>query len=417
MTAGAATALADYRVMGAIGSGHFLSHFFLLCLPPLFPLIKDEFGVSYAALGLAVTLLNTFTGLGQVPVGFLVDRLGARRLLLGGMTILSLSIALIGFTSSYPALLALACLAGLGNAVFHPADYAILSASVNEGRIGRAFGVHMLGGSVGFAAAPTVIVLLASLWDWRTGLLAAGLAGLAVTAAVGSQSGVMRDEGHARARDPGRGEGGKGAAGGAPAAGRAGLLSLPVLLFFLFFLAAALNSQGLQAFLVTGLVQLHATPLAAANGALTAYLVGGVAGTAAGGVLADRTRRHTLVTLVSMLATAAFLLAIGTVDLGAVGLTAATAAAGFLQGLYRPSRDMLVRAITPPGSMGRVFGFVSSGLHLGGTVAPVLFGWIIDLGRPEMVFLVLAAILALSCLTLLGAGRGERPAAAARPAE
>ncbi len=406
MSAHAVTAARDYRVMGAIGSAHFLSHFFLLCLPPLFPLIKEEFGVSYAALGLAVTLLNTFTGLGQVPVGFLVDRLGARRLLFVGMFVLSISMGLIGFADSYLALLVLACVGGIGNAVFHPADYAILSASIDERRIGRAFGMHMFGGSFGFAAAPTVMVLLASLWDWRTGLLVAGVAGVVMTGAIWSQSGVMREEERsARARagsgDPATGEG-VGAAGSI-------LFTLPVLLFFLLFTVGSVTSQGLQAFLVSALVKLHGTALAVANSTLTAYLLGTVAGTVVGGMLADRTRRHMLITVVCLVASGGLLLVVGWMAVAALVLTTLMLVVGFLQGLFRPSRDMLVRAITPPGSMGKVFGFVSAGLHVGGTIAPVLFGWIIDLGRPELIFVFLAIILVLACGTLFGTGRPLGP--------
>lgn len=393
----------DYKVMGLVGSGHFVSHFFLLCLPPLFPLIKPEFGVSYAALGLAVTLLNSFTGFGQVPTGFLVDRIGARKVLFIGMALLSLSIAAVGFTSSYWALIALVCLAGLGNAVFHPADYAILGASIDESRIGRAFGVHMLGGNVGFAAAPPVMVMLAALWDWRTALLVAGLGGLVVTLVMWSQSGIMREESSHKK----------------PAADDAGdgdsarlLLSAPMLLFLVFFVVAAMMTQGTQAFLVSALVNLYDTPLTIANAALTGFLVGGVAGTATGGFVADGTNRHVLVTLVCLLLTGGLMLFVGYADPPVVFLIAALAAAGFSQGIFRPARDMIVRRLTPAGSMGKVFGFVSSGLHIGGTIAPVLFGWFLDLGRPVLIFTFLAAMMLLASVIVIVVDRFFVPAEA-----
>ncbi|MEX2642115.1 MAG: MFS transporter [Acetobacterales bacterium] len=382
----------DYRVMGLIGAGHFVSHFFLLCLPPLFPLIKPEFDVSYAALGLAVTLLNSFTGFGQVPTGFFVDRWGARRVLFLGMLLLSASIAAIGFTSSYWALIALVCLAGLGNAVFHPADYAILGASIDEKRIGRAFGVHMLGGNIGFAAAPPVMVALAALFDWRTALLVAGVGGVVVTLVMWSQSGSMREEAPQPAAKKG-----KDTEGGSARL----LLSAPMLLFLVFFVIAAMMTQGTQSFLVVALVNLHGTPLAVANAALTGFLLGGVAGTACGGFVADGTDRHVAITLACLLLTGALMLVVGLTDPSVVLLISALAGAGFAQGIFRPARDMIVRRLTPKGAMGKVFGFVSSGLHIGGTIAPVLFGWFLDLGRPVLIFAFLAAMMLLACLIVL----------------
>ncbi len=382
----------DYKVMGLVGAGHFVSHFFLLCLPPLFPLIKPEFDVSYAALGLAVTLLNSFTGFGQVPTGFLVDRIGARKVLFIGMALLSVSIAAIGFTSSYWALIALVCLAGLGNAVFHPADYAILGASVDESRIGRAFGVHMLGGNVGFAAAPPIMVMLAAFWDWRTALLIAGIGGLVVTLVMWSQSGIMREEGAPKRKaDTGDDSGGSGKL----------LLSAPMLLFLVFFVVAAMMTQGTQSFLVAALVNLYGTPLTVANAALTGFLLGGVAGTAAGGFVADGTNRHVTVTLACLTVTGLLMLFVGYADPPVVFLVAALAAAGFSQGIFRPARDMIVRRMTPAGSMGKVFGFVSSGLHIGGTIAPVLFGWFLDLGQPVLIFTFLAAMMLLASLIVI----------------
>ena len=374
----------DYRVMGLIGAGHFVSHFFLLCLPPLFPLIKPEFDVSYAALGLAVTLLNSFTGFGQVPTGFFVDRWGARRVLFIGMLLLSGSIAAIGFTSSYWALIALVCLAGLGNAVFHPADYAILGASIDEKRIGRAFGVHMLGGNIGFAAAPPLMVALAALFDWRTALLFAGAGGVVVTLVMWSQSGSMREEAPQPAAKKG-----KDTEGGSARL----LLSAPMLLFLVFFVVAAMMTQGTQAFLVVALVNLYDTPLAMANAALTGFL--------RGGFVADGTDRHVAVTLACLLLTGALMLLVGFANPHVVLLISALAGAGFAQGIFRPARDMIVRRLTPKGAMGKVFGFVSSGLHIGGTVAPVLFGWFLDLGRPGLIFAFLATMMLLACVIVL----------------
>src|SRR5918996_4770469 len=164
----------DLKVMSLIGTAHFLSHFYIMTLPPLFPLLRGEYGVSYTALGLALAVLNGITGLTQAPVGFLVDRFGARAILIAGLALFSLAIGLVGLFPSYPMLLALMVIAGLGNSVFHPADYAILSSAVEQRRMGRAFSIHTFGGYAGFALATPVIVYLAALFDWRIALAVAG---------------------------------------------------------------------------------------------------------------------------------------------------------------------------------------------------------------------------------------------------
>ena len=177
----APSARQDLKVISLIGTAHFFSHFYILVLPPLFPLLRDEYGVGYTALGLALAVLNGITGLTQAPVGFLVDRFGARVILIAGLALFSLAIGLIGLLPSYPMLLALMVVAGLGNSVFHPADYAILSSAVDQRRMGRAFSIHTFGGYAGFALAPPVIVYLAALFDWRIALALAGAAGLVVS--------------------------------------------------------------------------------------------------------------------------------------------------------------------------------------------------------------------------------------------
>ena len=157
LDAATATPRHDLRVVSLIGTAHFFSHFYILALPPLFPLLRDVYEVSYTALGLALAVLNGVTALTQAPVGFLVDRYGWRTALLV-LALFSLATGLIGLFPSYPMLLALMVLAGLGNSVFHPADYAILSSAVDQRRMGRAFSIHTFGGHAGFALAPPMIV-------------------------------------------------------------------------------------------------------------------------------------------------------------------------------------------------------------------------------------------------------------------
>lgn len=132
----------DAKIISLIAGGHFFSHFYLLTLPPLFLFIQKDFGVSYVALGLALTAYNLIGGVIQAPVGFLVDRFGARHLLLAGFGLNALSIALMGVADAYWMLLVLAVLAGIGNSVFHPADYAIMHQAVVDFLDFHAFGYH-----------------------------------------------------------------------------------------------------------------------------------------------------------------------------------------------------------------------------------------------------------------------------------
>ena len=174
-------------MLGVIGAGHFMSHFYFLSLPPLFPFLKQDFGVSYTELGLMMTAIYGTAALSQVPVGFMVDRLGARVVLTFGLIVMSLGFGLVGVAPSFPAIIALVMFAAIGNSVFHPADYAILNASISPERMGRAFSIHTFAGHLGSAAAPGTMILLAAMLGWRGALLAAGLIGLLVMAALSTQ--------------------------------------------------------------------------------------------------------------------------------------------------------------------------------------------------------------------------------------
>ena len=394
-------------IMGMIGSGHAVSHFYLLALPPLFPLLKAEFGVGYAALGLLVTAFNVATGLVQVPAGILVDRIGARPVLLAGLLLSGLGIGLIGLAGQYWMVLGLVALAGIGNSVFHPADYAILNASVDPKRIGRAFALHTFTGNVGFTLAPATMILLSSLWGWRWALGLAGLAALAVVAGLLAYGHLLKDDAPA----PG---GAAGRQSEAPA-GLRPLLTPGVLTMFAFFVCMAMVTAGVQSFSVTALVAFQGTGLGPANTVLTAFLMASAAGVLLGGPIADRTARHGLLAAAAMAGSAVLFFLVGNAQLPVLALIAVFAAVGLLQGTVRPSRDMMVRAVTPKGATGRVFAFVSAGLNLGAAVTPVLFGLLIDLGHADWVFFLLAAILLLAIATVGVARTGHRPAPA--PAE
>ncbi|HLB98973.1 MAG TPA: MFS transporter, partial [Acetobacteraceae bacterium] len=212
------------RVNLLISNGHFLSHFYVLTLPPLFIAWQHTFDVSFAQLGMTVMLMSGMTALLQTPVGFLVDRHGARGFLIGGALLMSLSIAAMGFATSFWQILLLAGLSGVGNSVIHPADYAILSGSVDKDRMGRSFALHTFSGNLGFAAAPPVTALLMATIGWRGALILVGLLGVPVVVSIVLQSGILKDQvRHEPAYD------------GAALSGRQLLTSRTMLLFFAFF--------------------------------------------------------------------------------------------------------------------------------------------------------------------------------------
>jgi predicted MFS family arabinose efflux permease len=308
--------------------------------------------------------------------------------LLAGMGTLAAAVGLAGFSPSYVFLVPLAALAGLGNAVFHPADYAILNGSVSATRVGRAYSVHGISGNLGWAAAPITVVALSHFVGWRAALMAVGAAGVLVTLCLISQAHVLTD------RRP------RVAAEATPWHSSVRLLvATPILVAFVFFALIAMAIIGLQSFAVTAVVAIYEVPLALATGALTALLVGSAAGILTGGVLADRSRRHDVVAAVGAAAAAAFALTIASGAVPAVLLAGVMALVGFCLGCTQPSRDMLVRGATPPGASGKVYGFVYSGLDAGSALTPLLFGWLMDHGQPRMVFIAAAVAMLLTILT------------------
>ena len=389
----------DTRVNLLLGSGHFLSHFYQLCLPPLFIAWQQAFDVSFAELGVAMAVMSGTAALLQTPMGFLVDRYGARPFLIGGTLVMTLSIAAMGFATAYWQIIALALLSGVGSSVFHPADYAILSGSIDPSRLGRSFAFHTFTGNIGFAAAPPATAALALLLGWRGALLLVGLLGVPVVLAIIWQSRILIDRGH---RTRSRTE--------TATSGAELLLSRPVLMFFAFFMVSSMAGAGISSWLITILHQVHGLPLAAAASALTGYMIGQTSGVLVGGWFADRNDRHLPFVVILTIGAASVLLVVGIVSLPEAATIGVLFVGGLLTGASRTPRDVMVKDAAPPGQIGKVFGFVSSGMSLGGAIMPVPYGMIIDAGRPDLVLVVVAALLLLSLLCAGGARLGFRRA-------
>ena len=397
------------RVIGIISTAHFFSHFYMLLLPPLFPLLKDVYGVGFTELGLAITVYSFTTALTQAPVGFLVDRLGARSILIAGLSVEALAFALIGIIPAYGALLALMVLAGLGNAVFHPADYSILNASVDSERMGRAFSIHTFAGQLGNAVAPVTMIFLMTLTDWRTALILCGLAGGVVAVWILFNSEVIRDS---RSGD----EEPKPSPGEQSRRGLRLLFSVPILCGVLFFVGISMFGHGINTFSVSTLTEIYDAPLTEVGFVLTAYLFAAPVGVLLGGWVADRVHRHDAVAAGCFVIMAACLFTVAAFSLSLPAIALLFVVAGLFGGMVAPSRDMMIRSVTPHGEMGKVFGFVSTGFNIGGMVAPLVFGYILDHAEPRAVFWTVGAVAVATVFTVLYTGLQGRRERASRSA-
>ena len=397
MSSIAMTIKQDGPILALVCSGHFMSHVFILCLPPLFPLLHDELGVSFAALGLLLTVFYACSGMVQIPVGFLVDRWGGPIAVICGLALEGGAIIFMGVAPEYVFLFVFAIIAGIGHSVFHPAGYMILSSTIAQDRMGKAFSLHTFAGHLGSAAAPAMLIFIAAMVGWRYALIAVGTMGLMVMLAVLSQrqhlTGAIQarmDSQEKLRKDP------------APVKdGLAQMLSIPMLMMFLFFVATSFTSSGIQSFSIAALGSIQGMPLSMAGMALTGYLFASSIGVLAGGVLADWTRHHDRVAIIAFTATGLIMILLGSISFSLVLVIVLFTVIGFAQGLVRPARDMMVKAAAPPGGMGKAFGFVTTGIAVGGAVAPILFGWLVDLGRAEWVFYIIAAFMVLGVLSVV----------------
>jgi MFS transporter, FSR family, fosmidomycin resistance protein len=377
----------DATVIGLISFAHGMSHFFQLLLAPLFPFIKEELGVSYAALGLLVAIFYTLSGLLQPLAGFVVDRYGARGVLLGGIGFMIGGVAVQSFATSYAMLALGAALGGIGNSVFHPADFAILNARVSTARLGYAFSAHGVVGYIGYAVAPVFGVSIGAAFGWQSALLAGAALGIGLLALLFFNSQHLQIEGQPRKASIG-------------SEARV-LFAAPVILCFVYFTVFAAGLTGLQSFGISAMVEQYGVAATRASTALTAYLVSAAIGILVGGIVAARASRHDYVAAGGMATSALAVLLIAMNQIPGAALPAALAIAGFASGIVAPSRDLIVRASTPPGAAGRVFGFVYSGLDVGAFVTPVFYGWMLDHQLPQAVFYTVFGFTALAALTIV----------------
>ena len=408
MTAATAELPSDFKVLGLICGGHFLSHFYMLALPALMIFWHKDLGISYTLLGIVLSARYVTTGVAQIMCGFYVDRYGAMPILLSGLLLMITAMGLLAFTTGFWMILVLVILAGIGDGVFHPADYAILNGSISGGRMGRAFSVHTFSGYLGFAAAPAFITFVATYWNWQTAVLTSVAAGYVVWLLIFIYRASLKDD--AVAALPTQKE----QATGDTLGDHAKLLfSRPVLLLFSFFAMASLASSGILSFSIPALNALHGTSEVEAGFAVSAYMLVSSLAVLAGGWISDHIHRQDRFAGLSYAISIVAILAIAVLPLHYLVLVVVLGFAGFCHGVIRPARDLMVRAVVPRGSTGKVFGFVFTGQNAGGSLAPIILGAAMDNLAPQWIFFITIGFMVLCIATIL-APRGPmtKPAAA-----
>ncbi|NRF69893.1 MFS transporter [Aquincola sp. S2] len=358
----------DAAVIGLVGLAHGVSHFSQLLLPPLFPWLKDAFAVNYTQLGLLLTIFFIVSCAVQTLSGFVVDRFGPRPVLMGGLALIGLAAVGYALAPSYAALALCSVIAGIGNGVFHPVDYTLLNAKVHKSRLGHAYSVHGITGSLGWALAPALMVPVALAWGWRTALFCAAAVAFIVLAALWWQRDRLQ---HLPAAP---------AAGSAHAAeGSFDFLRLPaVWMCFGFFLFYAGALSVVQTYAPEAARQLHGVPVHLAAACLSVYMVCSAAGMVAGGFLATDPARCERIVGIGFGIAAAVALTLGLGNVPALAVPVLFGAMGAAAGIAGPSRDLLVKRSTPEGATGRVYGVVYSGLDIGQALTPLVFGRLMD---------------------------------------
>jgi len=373
----------DWLTILLIGIAHASSHFFQLVLPSLYVSLGAAFDLDFARLGLLVSCFYVVSGFGQASSGFLVDRIGARPVLWFGLGSFVLSGVLIGSANGYAMLLVAAVVGGLGNSVFHPADYSIMNHRVSAPRLGHAFSTHGLTGNLGWALTPVFMTSITLLADWRVAAFsAAGLVALVLLLTILGRD-LLGGASPAAAASAQQAEAAAPAQEGVLAT-LAALLSRPALwAAFLFFACTSIALSSVQNYTIPLLGQLYDLSKVVASSALSGYMVASAVGMAAGGFLVSANPRTELTVMVALVLAGVTLvvLALGLVP---AGLAAAVVGlAGFCSGVAAPSRDMLIRRVTPRGATGSVYGLVYSGMDVGSALGPLAFGLLLDAGLSQ----------------------------------
>lgn len=401
-TPAAGSLRSDATVISLVGFAHGVSHFYHFVLPPLFPYLMREFGLTFTEVGSTMMVFFVVSGVGQALAGFVVDRFGALKVLCGGMLLLGSSSLVLSVAGSYPMLLVAAGIAGLGNCVFHPADFTLLNRRVSNPRLGHAFSVHGLSGSLGWAAAPVLVLAIAeTTGSWRMAAVGASLVGFLALAFLLANRKLLAVEALSIAES------------GKPKGGSFAFLSVGIVwMSFLFFLLAVMAFGGLQNFAPPVLERTYGVTLALATTGLTAYLLGSAGGTAAGGFFASKGEHQDRLIALALGGGALCAVALASGLVPTWSIVALMGLMGFSVGFAGPSRDILVRRAATStfgaGAFGRIYGFVYSGIDTGLAIAPIVFGLLMDAGRYSGVLWGVALLQTLAIFAALTVGSRSR---------
>ncbi|HBP28455.1 MAG TPA: MFS transporter [Advenella kashmirensis] len=376
-------------MIALIGLLHGGSHFYQLVLPSLYLSLNRDFGYSFAELGFLATVFFVVSGVGQASSGFVVDHLGARPVLRFGLACMVVSALLIAVADAYWVFIIAAFIGGAGNSVFHPVDFSIINQNVSQRRLGHAFSIHGVSGNLGWALAPIFITFfIVQTGSWRFAAAAAAVVlltlflttflGASLLATPAAQTDTKGDAKSDKQDDKPVQERPRAAEPGFAAKLRL-LLKNPALWgAFLFFAFTSGSMSSVQNFTIPILGSLYGIGKEWASSALSMYMVSAGVGLLIGGFLAGSTDRTERI-VAGSLATSGLvfiLLAMGMLPSGLA--VAGLCMAGFLSGMAGPSRDMLVRRVTPKGALGSVYGLVYSGMDVGSALGPVVYGFMLD---------------------------------------
>lgn len=395
----------DWRYMvGIVTGGHFLSHFYNLALPPLFPMIRTEFVVSNTELGVLVAAMS-LAGFLQVPMGGLVDRIGGKPVFVAGIAVTSLGVMLVGTASTFLGMVAFSLLAGIGQATFHPADYTLLDSVTAAADEGKSFGMHTFGGYAGFAVAPLIVGGLGLVYGWRMALVITGGVGVVYAAFAA----ITMDPAVGPAEEPATPSSTPPDTDDEAYSTLRTLLRPGILALVVLYVALAMATVGIKTFTPLLGVDVFGLTEAGGNTMLTAYFTATAISVLIGGVLADRFDNKRLVVVNTGIAAAILWVIVS----GIVPITSTAAGVigfgtlGLAAGLVYPARDRIVNALSGSGSTGKSFGLVYTGGTAGAFVSPILLGAVIDTTTAVVAFGLIGGFFLAGGLLMLPLRRAE----------
>ena len=411
MTVALSRRASDVRVIALISLAHGSSHFFHLILPPMFPWLKDAFALSYAELGLLMSVFFLISCIAQAASGFLVDRIGARPVLFGGSGLLILAALVYSQSNGYAMLLLGAVIAGCGNGIFHPVDYTLINHKVSPPNLPYAYSMHGVTGYLGWAAAPAFMVGIAQLTDWRIAFLSAAVLEAFILLILWLNKSQLIDdvqERHTQSHSSAQAI----SPGSAPVSSFA-FLRLPAVWFcWIFFFFSMASTSSLQSFAPSSLFKIYQIPLDIGSYFITLLALGSASGVLFGGYLAAKLQAPERIVSFCLSITIVMCLLLGTGLVSAEMIPLIFFALGFGYGVVAPSRDLLVKLATPKGVAGRVYGIVYSGIDLGAAVGPFIFGFFMDAGLPKALFIGIALFQLLIIPTVFKVSAVTAPKAA-----